>query len=379
MQAEEGDPDTTLVTGRILVSGVATRALLDSGATHSFISETFTRKWSIECEDLIGGFTVTIPSGEELSTRRMVRNLELLLQGQPAVADLIVLPMPEFGLILGMDWMSKNAVVIDFQLRPVLVRPEGVEPFQFEATRGSRKTQIISFMQAKWLVHDGCEVFLASISLTELPPRPDISDMDIVRDFEDVFPDDVVGIPPDREVEFSIDLPFLDQFVIVFIDDILIYSKDREEHSQHLRTILEVLRERKLFAKFDKCEFCLKRVAFLGYVISERGVEVDPSKVQAVKEWSVPRNASEIHSFLGLAGYYRKFIKGFSSIAVPLTALTKKNARIVWSSECQRSFDVLKEALTTAPILTMPSRQGDFVVYTDAYKLGLGAVLMQRT
>ncbi|XP_073121713.1 uncharacterized protein [Henckelia pumila] len=240
--------------------------------------------------------------------------------------------------------MTNNAVVIEFQLRSVLVRPKREEPFQFEAIRGSRKTQIISFMQAKQLVHDGCEAFLATISLTELPPRPDISDVEIVRDFEDVFPDDV----------------------------------DREEHSQHLRTVLEVLRERKLFAKFDKCEFWLERVAFLGHVISERGVEVDPSKVQAVKEWSVPRNASEIRSFLGLAGYYRKFIKGFSSIAVPLTALTKKNSRFVWSSECQRSFDVLKEALTTAPVLAMPSGQGDFVVYTDASKLGLGAVLMQR-
>ncbi|XP_073121931.1 uncharacterized protein [Henckelia pumila] len=451
---------------RILLASVATRALLDSGATHSFISEAFTRKRSIVCEDLIGGFTVTIPSWEELSTRRMVRNIELLLQGQSVVADLIVLPMPEFDLILGMDWMMKNAVVIYFQQRLVLVRPEGEEPFQFETTRGLRKTQIISFMQAKQMVHEGCEAFLASLSLTELPVHPDISDVDIVKDFEDVFPDDVAGIPPDREVEFSIDvkkdgslrlcidyrelngvtvknkypLPriedlfdqfqgafvfskidlrsgyhqlrvkesdvfktafrtcygyyeflvmlfgltnapkvfmdlmnhvfqsFLDQFVIVFIEDILIYSKDREEHSQHLRTVLEVLRERKLFAKFDKCEFWLERVEFLGHVISERGVEVDPSKVQAVKEWSVPRNASEIRSFLGLAGYYRKFIKGFSSITVPLTALTKKNARYVWSSECQKSFDVLKEALTTTPVLDMPSGQGDFVVYTDASK-----------
>ncbi|XP_073152911.1 uncharacterized protein [Henckelia pumila] len=115
MKAEEADPDTMLVTGRILVAGVATRGLLDSGATHSFISEAFTRKQSIDCEDLIGGFTVTIPSGEELSTRRMVRNLELLLQGQSVVADLIVLPMPEFDLILGIDWKTKNAVVINFQ------------------------------------------------------------------------------------------------------------------------------------------------------------------------------------------------------------------------------------------------------------------------
>ncbi|XP_073137147.1 uncharacterized protein [Henckelia pumila] len=144
--------------------------------------------------------------------------------------------------------------------------------------------------------------------------------------------------------------PYLDQFVIVFIDDILIYSKDREEHSRHLRIVLEVLRDRRLFAKFDKYEFWLERVAFLGHIISKSGVEVDPSKVKTVKEWSVSRNASKIRSFLGLAGYYRKFIKGFSSIAVPLTSLTKKNAKFIWRPECQKSFDVLKEALMTAPV-----------------------------
>ncbi|XP_073133890.1 uncharacterized protein [Henckelia pumila] len=329
--------------GRIVVAGVATRALLDSGATHSFISEAFTRKRSIEYEELLGVFTVTIPSGEELSTRNIVRNLELLLQGKSMSADLIVLPMPEFDLILGMDWMTKNAVVIDFQQRSVMVRPEGEEPFWFEATRSSKMTQLISLMQAKKLVHDGCEAFLASVSLSELPARPDISDVDVVRDFEDVFPEDVA-----RRT-----YPAFEEF-------------------------LGVLRERKLYAKFDKCEFWLERVPFLGHIISKDGVEVDPSKVQAVKEWSVPRSASEILSFLGLAGYYRKFIKGFSSIAVPLTALTKKIAKFIWKPECQESFDVLKEALTTAPVLAMSSREGDFVVYTDASKLGLGTVLMQR-
>ncbi|XP_073138380.1 uncharacterized protein [Henckelia pumila] len=224
MQAEEADPDTTLITGlvliafnlsvvvitfnasRILVAGVATRALLDSGATHSFISEAFTCKRGIECEELFGGFTVTIPSGEELSTRNLVKNLELLLQGQSASADLIVLPMPEFDLILGMDWMTKNVVVIDFQQRSVMVRPEEEEPFWFESTRSSRRTQIISLMKAKQLVHDGYETFLASISLTEMPARPGILDVDVVRDFGDVFPGDVAGIPPDRKFEFSIDL-----------------------------------------------------------------------------------------------------------------------------------------------------------------------------
>ncbi|XP_073024290.1 uncharacterized mitochondrial protein AtMg00860-like [Primulina eburnea] len=172
--------------------------------------------------------------------------------------------------------------------------------------------------------------------------------------------------------------PFLYQFVIVFIDDILIYSKSKEEHSHHLRTVLQTLQDRRLYAKFSKCDFWLDRVAFLGHIVSQNGLEVDPSKVEAVRDWPVPKSVTEIRSFLGLAGYYRKFIQGFSSIAVPMTALTKKNAKFVWGPECQESFDRLKQALTTAPVLAMPSGQGEFVVYTNASKLGLGAVLMQQ-
>lgn len=118
-------------------------------------------------------------------------------------------------------------------------------------------------------------------------------------------------------------------------------------------------------------------MAFLGHIISRDGISVDQSKVEAVRNWVIPKNASEIRSFLGLAGYYRKFIKGFSSILVPLTSLTKKSAKYVWSSDCQRSFDQLKKALTSAPILAMPVQHEEFVVFTDASLLGLGAVLMQ--
>ncbi|CAA0825703.1 Uncharacterized mitochondrial protein AtMg00860, partial [Striga hermonthica] len=118
--------------------------------------------------------------------------------------------------------------------------------------------------------------------------------------------------------------PCLDQFVIVFIDDILIYSKSQKEHEEHLRVVLETLRREKFFAKFSKCEFWLQRVAFLGHVITQAGIEVDPSKVSAVQNWSTPRSPSEVRSFLGLAGYYRRFIEGFSKIALPLSQLTRK-------------------------------------------------------
>ncbi|XP_073120742.1 uncharacterized protein [Henckelia pumila] len=180
MKAEEADPDTTLITGRILVAGVATKTLLDSGAAHSFISEEFVLKWGIQQEELLVGFSVIIPSGEELTTKSLVRRIELLLQCQTVDADLIVLPMPEFDLILGMDWMVKNAVIIDFQQRSVLVRPEGAEPFWFEAAKSWRKAKVISFLQAKKLISEGCESFLDSLTLSELPIRPVIADVEVV-------------------------------------------------------------------------------------------------------------------------------------------------------------------------------------------------------
>ncbi|KAL0361722.1 UNVERIFIED_CONTAM: Retrovirus-related Pol polyprotein from transposon [Sesamum radiatum] len=115
--------------------------------------------------------------------------------------------------------------------------------------------------------------------------------------------------------------PFLDQFVIVFIDDILIYSHSPEEHEQHLRTVLQILREKQLYAKFSKCEFWMEEIAFLGHVVSKEGVQPDPAKVKAILEWEPPKNVSEVRSFLGLAGYYRRFVKDFSVVAKPLTNL----------------------------------------------------------
>nr|CAE02265.2 OSJNBb0049I21.5 [Oryza sativa Japonica Group] len=172
-------------------------------------------------------------------------------------------------------------------------------------------------------------------------------------------------------------MDYLDKFMVVFIDDILIYSKDEEEHAEHLRLVLEKLRKHKLYAKFSKCEFWLKEVAFLGHVISAGGVAVDPTKVEAVTEWKAPKSVTEIRSFLGLAGYYRRFIEGFSMIARPMTQLLKKEKKFVWSEQCQESFEQLKEKLTSAPILVLPDIRKDFVIYCDASRQGLGGVLMQ--
>ena len=149
--------------------------------------------------------------------------------------------------------------------------------------------------------------------------------------------------------------PYLDQFVIVFIDDILIYSSSKEDHEEHLRVVLQILRENQLYAKFSKCQFWLDSVAFLGHVIFAEGVYVDPQKIKAIVNWKPPTNVIEIRTFLGLARYNRKFVKGFSKLAAPLTKLTKKEENFVWSEACQQSFDELKRKLTSAPILTLLS------------------------
>ncbi|WVZ78304.1 hypothetical protein U9M48_026040 [Paspalum notatum var. saurae] len=170
----------------------------------------------------------------------------------------------------------------------------------------------------------------------------------------------------------------LDKFVVVFIDDILIYSKNEKEHEEHLRIVLTRLREHKLYAKFSKCAFWLKEVGFLGHVLSEKGVAVDPSKVKDVLNWKQPETVTEIRSFLGLAGYYRRFIKDFSKIAKPMTSLTKKNASFTWGPKCEEGFQELKKLLTTAPVLAQPDVTKPFDVYCDASGQGLGCVLMQE-
>ncbi|GJX45711.1 putative reverse transcriptase domain-containing protein [Tanacetum coccineum] len=172
--------------------------------------------------------------------------------------------------------------------------------------------------------------------------------------------------------------PYLDKFVIVFIDNILIYSKTQDEHVEHLRLVLELLKKEKLYGKFSKCEFWLREVHFLGHVINGNEIYVDPIKIEAVKNWKALRTLSEVRSFLGLTGYYRRFIENFSKIAKSLTILTRKCKTFDWGEEQENAFQTLKDKLCNAPVLALPDGPKDFVVYYDTSGLGLGCVLMQR-
>ncbi|GKD83585.1 putative reverse transcriptase domain-containing protein, partial [Tanacetum coccineum] len=222
-----------------------------------------------------------------------------------------------------------------------------------------------------------------------------LKDLPIVRGFLEVFPEYLPGLPPVRQVEFQIDLvpgaapvdvhlidypfrdarilerkmflrrlsepvvmhfgltnapavfmnlmnrvckPYLDQFVIVFINDILVYSRNEEEHGEHLKTILELLKEEKLYAKSSKCEFCIHTVQFLGHVIDSKGIHVDPAKIKAIKDWASPTTPTKIRQFLGLVVYYQRIIKGFSKLARSLTELIQKNKKFDWEEEQEATF-----------------------------------------
>jgi hypothetical protein len=158
----------------------------------------------------------------------------------------------------------------------------------------------------------------------------------------------------------SVFMPELEKFVVVFIDDILVYSKNEAEHAKHLHTVLQRLREHRLYVKLSKCDFWLKEIKFLGHTISERGIVVDPDKVQEVMNWKPPTIVRKIRSFLGLAGYYRRFIPDLSRIAKPMTELLKKGVKFEWGQKCEDAFHALRQHLTTTPVLAQPNSNKSF-------------------
>ncbi|XP_047256229.1 uncharacterized mitochondrial protein AtMg00860-like [Capsicum annuum] len=172
--------------------------------------------------------------------------------------------------------------------------------------------------------------------------------------------------------------PYLDSFVIVFINDILVYSRSSENHTQHLRIVLHVLREHVLFAKFFKCEFWLESISFVGHVVSKAGIIVDATKISAIHNWARPISLTEVSSFIGLAGYYRRFVESFDTILSPMTRLTQKKVPFRCAEECGFSFGKLKNCLTFSFVLALPVEGEGFTEFCNVSGVGLRCVLMQQ-
>ncbi|GJY92275.1 putative reverse transcriptase domain-containing protein [Tanacetum coccineum] len=166
--------------------------------------------------------------------------------------------------------------------------------------------------------------------------------------------------------------------MIVFIDDILIYSKNKKEHEEHLKAILELLKKEELYAKLSKCEFWILKVQFLGHVIDSQGIHADPAKIESIKDWASPKTSTEIRQFLGLVGYYRRLIKEFLKIAKSMTKLIQKKVKFDWGDKQEAAFQLIKQKLCSAPILALPEGSEDFIVYYDASIKGLSVLLIQR-
>nr|GEV28753.1 reverse transcriptase domain-containing protein [Tanacetum cinerariifolium] len=317
-------------------------------------------------------YNIEITDGNLISTNTFIQGCTLTLLNQPFKIDLMPIKLDSFDVVIGMDWLSKyhDKIICDEKVVHIPIEDE---------------TLII---RAQVMKKKSDEKRLENIP--------------VVEEFPDVFPIELPGLPLVRQVECQIDLilkaapvaraPYrlapsemqelsnqLQELADrVFIDDILIYYHSKEEHANHLRIILELLRKDKLYAKFSKCDFWIRTMQFLGHLIDSQGLHVDPAKIKAVKNWASPTIPTEIRQFLGLAGYFRRFIKDFSKIAKSLTILTQKQKKFIWGEDQEMAFQILKQKLCEALILALTEGNDDFVVYCDASIQRLGAVLMQR-
>ena len=506
--------EDNLIQGTCFINSTPLMTIIDTGATHCFIAAKCVERLNLKLSVMSGEMVVELPAMGSISTTLACLSCPLSIFDKEFLVNLVCIPLAGLDVVLGMNWLRDNYVHINCFKKSL----------RFSSLE-EEEAGLVTAKQLKKLVSEEAQVFTL-LALMSVENQNKINELEIVRDFAEVFPDEIPEVPPEREVEFGIELvpgtrpvsmapyrmsaselselkkqleelleknfirpsvspwgapvllvkkkdgsmrlcvdyrqlnkvtiknkyplpriddlmdqligasvfskidlrsgyhqikvkdedvqktafrtryghyeysvmPFgvtnapgvfmeymnrifheyLDRFVVVFIDDILVYSKSVADHAEHLRIVLEVLKERKLYAKLSKCEFWLKEVSFLGHVISDGGISVDPSKVEAVLQWDTPKSATEVRSFLGLAGYYRKFIEGFSKLALPLTKLTGKGKAFIWDAQCEESFIELKKRLTSAPVLVLPNPEEPFVVYCDASKMGLGGVLMQN-
>ncbi|XP_074342354.1 uncharacterized protein LOC141679882 [Apium graveolens] len=271
--------------------------------------------------------------------------------------------MHDFDIILGMDWLSEHRATIDCQGKRVIFGDAGKPEFVYQGTQPKGEVKLIYALKASKLLSKGCNGYLAFVKVTS-NDEPHIKDYPVVREYEDVFPDELPGLPPHREVEFTIELvPGAEPIYKVP------YRMTPLELQELKEQLLELLDRRFIRKSVSLWGAPLEEVAFLGHIVSGRGIELDPTKVEPITNWPRPSIVTEVRSFFGLAGYYRRFVEGFSSIALPLTQLMRKGIKFEWNDD--RKANVVEDALSrknlgsVAAFITQPH------LISDLERLGI--------
>ncbi|XP_070015002.1 uncharacterized protein [Nicotiana sylvestris] len=340
-------------------------AELHPGSTYSYVSSLFARFLVISPEPLGTPVYLSTHVGDSVVVDRIYQSCMVILYGIKTSADLQLFDMIDCEIIMGMYWLSLYHAILDCHAKTVSLVMLGLPRLEWKGSAVDTSSRVISFLKARQMVKKGCLGYLAYVRDTTVE-SPMIDSVPVVREFTDVFPFDLPSMPPDHDIDFYIDLSPGTQHVSIppyrmapkelkeKLDELL--AKGLGEHEQHLMVVLQTLREQKLYAKFSKLKFWIESVAFLGHNVSGEGIKVDPKNIEAVQGWPRPTSVAEIRSFLGLS---------------------QKGAPFQWSNDCEESFQKLKIALTTTPVLVLPSGSGMYTVYCDASRVGLGCVLMQ--
>ncbi|GJT14772.1 putative reverse transcriptase domain-containing protein [Tanacetum coccineum] len=353
-----------------------------------------------KCGDRISAsYEVELADGRIASTNTVLKRCTLNLVNHLFKIDLMPIELGTFDVIIGMDWLVAHDVAIICGIKEVHI-PIKNQMLVVKGDSNSSRLKVISCIEARKYIERGCHLFLAHVTEKEKSKKR-LEDVPVICDFLEVFLDDLPGLPPSRQVEFKIDL--VPSAAPVARAPYRLAPSKMKELSEQLKELLEkgFIRPSSspwgapvLFVKKKDGSFCMcidyrelnKLTVKNRYPLSRiddlfdqlQGVHVDPAKIEVIKNWPALTSPTEVRQFMGLAGYYRRFIEGFSLIAKPLTKLTQKNKKFEWGADEDEAFQKLKRDLCTALILALPEGPDYFVVYCDASLKGYGAVLMQR-
>eukprot|EP00253_Pinus_taeda_P020750 PITA_20750 len=527
LEDRQADYQPTMIEfeGKIFDKNVS--VLVDPGATLSYVSPKIVENCKLQLTKFKQPWLVQLATGAKRRVLAKVSSCPLKIVGQTVTTELNVLPLGSYDVLIGMDWLEKWWSVINCKMKIISYQDELGDQQEIQGILKPVQVRPITASQLAKCIRKKCQIYAVQVGFASSENNEStLENIPVVREFADVFPEEIPGLPPKWNLDFTIELvpgaapvsrapyrmsvpeltelkmqlqelldkkyirpsvspwgapvlfvrkkdgtfrmcidyrqlnkltvknkyplpridelfdqvkgatvfskidlrsryhqirimeedvaktafrtrcghyefvvlPFgltnapttfmclmnsvfhkyLDKFVLIFIDDTLIYSRNIQEHEEHLRLVLQTVREHQLYTKYRKCDFYKEQIQYLGHIITKEGIAVDPEKIRTIMEWPIPKDVADIRSFMDLAGYYRRFVEGFSRVAYPITSLQKKGRIFKWTAECQQSFDQLKHLLTTAPVLSIVDSEKDYTVCTDASKEGVGGVLMQE-